>query len=1501
MYLGHHDPKARKGGSCDGKPTKQRKYKYASKEEALAERNRRRNRARKEQRRRVHQRLMAAAIEETSKWQKRGGQKKWKMAMKRRYNSALRREKQRRKRRQEANHRIWQQLRAIVLHAEETATSLAQLANEEKDKILQKATVDQHWVAVGYQDQKEEVASVGRKVSDGILFRVAVSVAGRLCVALIDSGASQSYMAPETVNLCELECHSALVHLELADGTKIKSTQETQMTNCTVGTATCKINFTITKLLSNVDIVLGMDWLAQWNPVIDWRRHVMHIWNNNHWECIKGILLDSTQQAGSVKRLEDYLGSDHSQSSDWVIMKPPNVWRYNTDHKEEQNQAKKDYTANACKEQELVRDQLALRTDCTISSNKKSNIVSYRGKTGCEAKRQLISSKRVQKLLKRGETVYLAMVRSTTGQKQGVTQKVKQQMMKATGPIRKAPPIAETRQKMCNEAPVTIRKELQGLLEQYSDLFPEQLPKGRPPKRTIEFEIKTEEGAVPPNKPPYRLSPKEYEELQAQIDDLLSQGHIRPSTSPYGAPVLFVPKKDGRWRMCIDYRALNRQTIRDRYPLPRIDDLLDRLGQARHFTTLDLASGYHQIAVKESDIPKTAFRTQRGQFEFVVMPFGVTNAPATFQRMMNEIFKDELDSFVLVYLDDILIFSKTLEDHIQHIRRALEKLREAKLYARLHKCAFFQKRVEYLGFDVSQQGIQPSLEKVRTVVEWPSPKSVKDVRSFLGLAGFYRRFIKNFSLKARPLTDLTRDNVPWTWNEREEKAFCELKRSLVVAPVLHMPDFDLTFVVTTDASLVSVGAILEQDFGQGLQPIAFESRKLNPTETRYSAYERELLGIVWAIGKWRHYVEGRHFIVQTDHSSLRHLPNQPSVNRRIWKWVSILQSYDIEIRHIPGKVNPADALTRQIKGDDAEYAGQVKQEDADWVDQVRVPSEADDKMIQRRLNELYSTKELQQKQETIKQQLTPMYEKEQCAVLAVSESSIQIVDEMRQRIREAQRNDDQYMQMMNELQDPSQRNEVRINDKVFRMKRCILTVHEQNQPEQFSYWRTVVPEDQQIKLELLKELHCVPYAGHPGFTRTLEITRRHFYWNHMVQEVRQFVLDCPVCQVEKGSHLKPAGKLLPLDVPVRKWDHVVIDFVVGMPVQDEFDTICTVVDKATKMCHFIPCTEKISAKQVARLYWQHVGKLHGIPSVIISDRDPRFTGKFWRELWRLLGTDLRMGSGFHPESSGQVERFNQLLEQTLRCTVHQLGETRRWVDVLPIIEFAVNNTPNRTTGYSSFYLNYGYHPLHPLQLLHSPQDTNIEAVTQFTSRMQQDFSVALQQLNRARTQMMHQTDPQRRAVEFHEGDEVLLSTRHIRFRQCPTKLQRRYVGPFKVIQRINPAAYRLQLPEGWSMHPVFHVSLLKPWRESHWSCPVEEPNLDVDVEPEPVYEVERIWKWRKVKVGRKNTREFLVTWYGYPLEEAQWIPEANFRYPAQLRQQLKDDRPREDKGEISQA
>ena len=369
---------------------------------------------------------------------------------------------------------------------------------------------------------------------------------------------------------------------------------------------------------------------------------------------------------------------------------------------------------------------------------------------------------------------------------------------------------------------------------------------------------------------------------------------------------------------------------------------------------------------------------------------------------------------------------------------------------------------------------------------------------------------------------------------------------------------------------------------------------------------------------------------------------------------------------------------------------------------------------------------------------------------------------------------------------------------------------------------------------------------------------------------------------------------MPLTLPTRKWEYVAIDFVTGMPEDQGMNAIMTVVDKATKMCHFILCTESITAKGTAQLYWQNVGKLHGIPAVIISDRDSRFTSRFWRELWRLLGTDLRMGSGFHPESSSQVERFNQLVEQTLRCAVHQYGEARRWTEVLPVVEFAVNNTPNRTTGYTVFFLNYGYHLLSPAQMLSSTEATYNEAVHQFVSQLQEDFQTALAQLHRAGEVMKKFADRRRRDEPVYSpGDLVLLSICHLRMRNCPAKLQRRFIGPFRIDAQISRVAYRLELPAQWRIHPVFHSLLLKPWQQSSWSCPVEAPQLELEVDDGPVYRVERILRWRHVRRGQRRVREFLVTWEGFPLDEAEWISEDDFHDREMMEAQIKQNRPRE--------
>ena len=490
------------------KPTKMQKYKYENKEDALAAKKKRDNRARRERRRRAVDRLTAAQEEiKSPSMRKRGGQKQWKSALRRRYNRDLRRQKQRKQRRQAVNRQIWQRLQVLVPRVKETATSLMQLAStvEERarnhrsgENVLHEAMAGQHWVALGDTAESEEKTNAGRMVKDGMLFRVAVSVAGRRCVALIDSGASQSYISPETVTLCEIECSPALVHLELADGSKIQSTQQTLAVPCTVGTAVCNISFTVTKLLSNVDIVLGMDWLKTWNPVIDWRKQTLYTWVHGQWEHVNGVLLDAEQRIGTVKVFDGYSGDSHIVP-DISVIKEPKFWDWNTTQKEWMH-------VDVVKEKKNEND----------TDKNKETVPSKKQMTSLGSS-QIISSKQMAKLMKRGETVYLAMIRPTVQPKQGMTQKVKFEQMKKTGPVRKTPPVAETRKRMCSEAPVEVRTELQHLLKEYEDLFPEQLPKGRPPKRDVEFEIKTEEGSTPPSKPPYRLSPKEYEELKRKL------------------------------------------------------------------------------------------------------------------------------------------------------------------------------------------------------------------------------------------------------------------------------------------------------------------------------------------------------------------------------------------------------------------------------------------------------------------------------------------------------------------------------------------------------------------------------------------------------------------------------------------------------------------------------------------------------------------------------------------------------------------------------------------------------------------------------------------------------------------------------------------------------------------------------------------------------------------------------------------------------------------------
>jgi hypothetical protein len=375
--------------------------------------------------------------------------------------------------------------------------------------------------------------------------------------------------------------------------------------------------------------------------------------------------------------------------------------------------------------------------------------------------------------------------------------------------------------------------------------------------------------------------------------------------------------------MCVDYRSLNEVTIKNKYPLPRIDDLFNQLKGAKYFSKVDLRSGYHQLKIRESDIPKTTFVTRYGKYEFTVMSFGLTNAPTYFMNLMNKVFMEELDKFVIVFIDDILVYSKSVEEHEQHLRVVLGKLRAHKLYAKFSKCEFWLEKISFLGHILTAEGVAVDPEKVETVSNWRQPTNVSEIRSFLGLAGYYRRFIEGFSKIARPMTELLKKEKKFNWTESCEKSFQELKRRLTTTPVLTLPDIQQDFVVYCDASRQGLGCVLMQDG----KVVAYASRQLKPHEQNYPTHDLEFASIVHAINIWRHYLIGNKCEIYIDNKSLKYIFTQPDLNLRQRRWLELVKDYNLEIHYHPGKANVvADALSRKTYEKAVPKSAQLQEE-----------------------------------------------------------------------------------------------------------------------------------------------------------------------------------------------------------------------------------------------------------------------------------------------------------------------------------------------------------------------------------------------------------------------------------------------------------------------------------------------------------------------------------------------------------------------------------------------
>ncbi|WVZ51621.1 LOW QUALITY PROTEIN: hypothetical protein U9M48_002748, partial [Paspalum notatum var. saurae] len=694
---------------------------------------------------------------------------------------------------------------------------------------------------------------------------------------------------------------------------------------------------------------------------------------------------------------------------------------------------------------------------------------------------------------------------------------------------------------------------------EFPDVFPEELP-GLPPDRNVEFSIEL----VP--------------ELKTQLQEQLDKGFIRPSSSPWGCPALFAEKKDqGGKRLCVDYRPLNAVTVKNKYPLPHIDILFDQLAGARVFSKIDLRSGYYQIKIREEDIPKTAFSTRYGLYEYLVMSFGLTNAPAFFMYMMNSVFMNELDKFVVVFIDDILIYSKNEEEHREQLRIVLTRLREHKLYAKFSKCAFWLKEVSFLGHILSEKGVAVDPSKVESVLNWKQPESVTEIRSFLGLAGYYRRFIKDFSKTAKPMTSLTKKNAKYTWSPNCEEAFQSLKRSLTTAPVLAQPDVTKPFDVYCDASGNGLGCVLMQEG----RVVAYASRQLRKHEANYPTHDLELAAVVHAPKIWRHYTLGNTCHIYTDHKSLKYILTQPELNMRQRRWLELIKDYDLEIHYHPGKANVvADALSRRAHCNVIEARPTVRVLCCE-IGEIELPTE--------QLAELYN---------------------------------LIIEPTIKEQIITAQKQD-KGMAFIREGMDEK--------------KRACFTLDDQG--VLWFKNRLVVPKDMELRKRILDEAHTSMFTMHPGSNKMYQDLKQKFWWTRMKREIATYVSECDVCQRIKADHLKPAGMLQPLEVPAWKWENIHMDFIVGLPpTQKGYDSIWVVIDRFTKAAHFLPVKTTYRAKQYAELYISRIVALHGVPLTITSDRGSLFVSRFWEHLQTALGTTLIHSSAYHPQTSGQVER-----------------------------------------------------------------------------------------------------------------------------------------------------------------------------------------------------------------------------------------------------------------------
>lgn len=893
------------------------------------------------------------------------------------------------------------------------------------------------------------------------------------------------------------------------------------------------------------------------------------------------------------------------------------------------------------------------------------------------------------------------------------------------------------------------QNKIKRLMQKFPDVFNEK--SGRTKK--VQHKIDLTPGSKPFNSPPFRYAPARKETIEQHIKEMLEQGIISPSTSPWASPVILVPKKDGSLRFCVDYRKLNSATIRDAYPLPRIDDTLDSLQQAKFVSTLDLRSGYWQVEMDKESRKKTAFVTHKGLFEFNVMPFGLTNAPATFQRLMDMVLAGLKWQCCLVYIDDVVVFSPTFEQHLKDLEKVFEALKIANLTLKSSKCQFCRREMRYLGHTITRDGIKPDPNLIKAVTDFPQPKKIKDVQSFLGLTGYYRRFIKDYSKIAEPLTQQLRSsqkgNHHLQWSKECTDAFETLKEKLTKAPIMNTPNFNQPFILEIDACEYGLGAVLIQEYEEKKYVIAYASRTLSTAERKYGATEREALAIVWATKHFRPYLEGNKIYIRSDCKALEWMRTAKDVTGRLARWAMKLSAYQIEeIKYRPGKLNAnADSLSRNpLPNDDTNQHEVLTMETAINLWQNT-----------NMLNDIGKEQEKDTK-------LKPIIE---------------------------------FLKAQPTAEFNGKRNPyILINGLLYKIKN---SKKHYNQRLLGKKHLLVIPRVMQNKL--LDWAHNHPTAGHGGQQRTLFRLTTRVYWETMRKDIFKYIAACRECQQFKYKNSPTAGPMQ-MHIVDEPWHTIGIDIMGPFPAtarQKRF--LLVVVDYFTRWVELFPLKSTTST-DIANILMNEVFSRYGLPKHIVSDNGPQLISNLLKDFCDTLNIKQNLTANYHPQSN-MTERVNRTLKPLI--AIYAQRHYNSWDTEIQKLAFAIRTAVNETTGETPAFMMFGRDPRGPLDLLvgetiESPNsiEVNHETIQDYKKRLiynlRSAFTAVREHAEIEKIRQKRKYDQRTSQRQYHEGDLVWVEIPRAQIGENPMggKLRPQYEGPCRLIKQSSPNTFTVR-------------------------------------------------------------------------------------------------------------